>query len=98
MDEEVKNINDVEEDKREAEESIKDLEKGEDTNEVKDDIAEDEREEGESIEDLKKQIEELKFELEKVTRERDEAHETFLGQGKEIQKERNFKNLSEDIK
>lgn len=62
---EKKEIDDIEEDRREEKESLKDVKKGDKG--ALNDVEEDIRESGESIEDLKRQIKQL-------TRERDEAN------------------------
>ena len=64
-----------------------------------DDVEEDHREEGESIDDLKLIIEGLKTELEKVTKERDEANSKFLRGSKEYEPyKRDYETLKGDIK
>ena len=98
-----KALDDVEEDHREEGESIDDdLKANEDDakdESIDNEIAEDHREEGESIDDLKLIIEGLKTELEKVTRERDEANSRFLRGSKEYEPfKRDYETLKGDIK
>ena len=100
--EEIKKaLNDVEEDHREEGESIAD----EPNNSTTNDIAEDHREEGESIEDLKEALKTalydksvLQAELERVTKERDEAHNAFLNSSKEVKNERSYNSIIGDVK
>lgn len=106
MDEIKKDLNDIEEDKREADESLKDEFKGDDSNKVKDDIGEDEREEGESLEDLKETLKTTLLEKAKLeTRVKEletqlaEAHSLFMGEGRVSQeKQRTYQSIKEDIK
>ena len=98
-----KALNDVEEDHREEGESIDDdlkANEGDAKDEsIDNEIAEDHREEGESIEDLKLIIEGLKAELEKTTKERDEANSKILRGSKEFEPyKRDYETLKGDIK
>ena len=101
-DEIMKALNDVEEDHREEGESISKEPDTQNTN----DIAEDHREEGESIDDLREALKTalydksiLQAELERVTKERDEAHNAFLNSSKEVNKnERSYNSILGDIK
>lgn len=102
----IKDINDIAEDHREEGESIDDAFKDGNNEKALDDVAEDHREEGESIENLKEQLKNalldnsmLKSELEKVTKERDDAHRVFLGQSRESEVEkRDYNKLVGDLK
>lgn len=88
MEEIDKSLNDLEEDHREEGESIyDDLQNTDDLEDksIDNEIAEDHREEGESIEDLKYEIQGLKSEIERLTRERDEANSRFLRGSKEYE-------------
>lgn len=100
-DEEVKkDENDIAEDEREEDEELSKSES--DKNEVE----EDQREESESVDDLKDALSkmavenaELKEKLAIVTKERDEAHATFLGSEKESEIEkRSYASITNDIK
>lgn len=99
-DEIVKALNDVEEDHREGE-SIAQEPDTQTTN----DIAEDHRE-GESLEDLKEALKTalydnsvLKAENERLTKERDDAHNAFLNSSKEVKKnERSYNSILGDMK
>ena len=101
-DEIVKALNDVEEDHREEGESIAQEPDTQTTN----DIAEDHREEGESLEDLKEALKTalydnsvLKAENERLTKERDDAHNAFLNSSKEVKKnERSYNSILGDMK
>ena len=98
-----KSLDDLEEDHREEGESINDdLKANEDNAEdesIDNDIAEDHREEGESIEDLKFEIEGLKSEIARLTRERDEANSRFLRGSKEFEPyKRDYETIKGDIK
>lgn len=86
---------DIEKDERELEEETKDIE----NKKEKDDIEEDQREETESVEDLKKIIAQKDIEIERLKKDLEEAHNTFLNSSKESKepKERNYNNMLEDI-
>lgn len=98
-----KSLDDLEEDHREEGESINDDLKTNEHNaedeSIDKDIAEDHREEGESIEDLKFEIEGLKTEIARLTRERDEANSRFLRGSKEYEPyKRDYESIKGDIK
>lgn len=97
MEDEIqKDINDIEEDKREADESLKDEfeNKG---SEVKneDDMAEDEREEGETLEDLKKALSEALYQsamkdskIAQLEADLEHAHKVFNQSGYESEEKK----------
>lgn len=105
MVDEEKIENDISEDEREEQESIDDIEKGDDTKKTTDDVKEDIREENESIDDLKQALKDalyensiLKAELGKAKKERDDAHNAFLNGGKEIEKQKTYSSMVGDLK
>ena len=89
--EEKKEIDDIEEDKREAEESIVD----EPRDPISNDVAEDLREEGESIDDLKRTIAEKDAEIERLKSELEQVHKDFLNSDIEVKKD--FETLKGEI-
>lgn len=86
-------LNDLMEDHREEGESIEDAykRKGGELIKALDDISEDHREEGEEIENLRK-------ELDKVKKERDEANRLFMQSGKKDGGERTYSGLRGDLR
>lgn len=99
-----KALDDVLEDHREEGESINDDLNQEDKDPkdraIDNEIAEDHREEGESLEDLKAIILSQAKEIERLTRERDEAHNVFMNEGREYEEdeERSYKSMIKNIK
>lgn len=89
--EEKKELNDIEEDKREAEESIVD----EPSDHASDDVKEDLREEGESINDLKRTIEEKNAEIERLKGEISDINKKFLNT--DIETKRDYETIKGDI-
>lgn len=108
MEDEERIENDIAEDTREEDESIKDLEenKGNEESEVND-VAEDNREAEESTEDLKKMLSDalmenaqLKQQLEVLQNDLNEAHRVFMTQPRESEedKERTYDSINNNIK
>ena len=108
MEDEERIENDIAEDTREEDESIKDLEenKGNEKSDVND-VSEDNREETESIEDLKKMLSDALMENAQLKQERDtlqndlnEAHRVFMTQPRESEeeKERTYDSINNNIK
>lgn len=89
--EEKKEINDIEEDKREAEESIVNEPSDHATNDVKEDL----REEGESIDDLKRTISEKDEEIERLKGQLNQINKKFINE--DLETERNYETIKGDI-
>lgn len=108
MEEEIKkDIDDIEEDKRESNESLKD-EFDDSGSEIKneDDMAEDEREEGETLEDLKKALSDALYQsamkdkkIEELEKELNDAHAVFMGTGREsIEEKKDYDSKIKEYK
>ena len=92
MEEEEKKIeNDIEEDRRETEESIVDEPSNHATNDIKEDL----REEGESIDDLKQIIGEKDKEIERLKGQISQINKDFLN--RDMEEKRDYNSLKGDI-
>lgn len=91
---EEKDLNDIEEDTRETEETEKDLPNGK----KKNDLEEDSRETQESLEDLKKMLADKDLEIERLKKDLGEAQTAILNSvHTSKEEERNYKTLSSKI-
>lgn len=108
MEDEERIENDIAEDTREEDESIKDLEEGKGNEEPEiNDVAEDNREATESVEDLKRMLSDALMENAKLKEENktlqndlNEAHRVFITQPRESEEdeERTYDSIYNNIK
>lgn len=96
MDEEKKELDEIQEDERELNESANDVS----NDNVRNDIEEDSREESESLNDLKDTIARLSKENEELRFQIGELHNAFLGSGRDYKepKERTYSSVRGEYK
>lgn len=94
--EEKKELNDVEEDKRELDEEASVVSNSEERNEIE----EDSREEVESVEALKETIVRLTAENQELKSQLDQLHDAFIGSGKDYKEpeEKTYSSVREEYK